>query len=153
MTAVTVIVVERDGHWAAALRRGLAGFAIPCEQDLPVPFTPRLIETRSLDECWEPLRRWPGAVVAIELTEPLLPSILAALRRLEREHPQAAMLMLMERRLAPCAALLREAGAVHCIVSPRRSSEAVELLRRHAARQPVTADGPEQVFADLPWSN
>jgi hypothetical protein len=158
MTAA-LIVVEREGHWATALRRGLADFArAPSddgrgEQNLPVPVTPRIIETRSLDECWDELRRRPAALVAIELTEPLLPSILAALRRLDREHPQAAAIVLMERRLTACIPLLREAGAVHCIASPRRLSEAVELLRRHAARHPAAADSPEQMLAELPWSN
>ncbi len=142
MTAATVIVMERDGHWAAALRGAFDRGAVPC----------RLIEVRSLDECWDELRGRPGALLAIELTEPLLPSILAALRHLEREHPEAAMLVLMERRLAPCIPLLREAGAVHCVVSPRRLGEAVELLERHAARQPAATDSPEQVLADLPWS-
>ena len=141
MTA-TLIVMERDGRWAAALRGAFDRGAVPC----------RLIEVRSLDECWDELRGRPGALLAIELTEPLLQWILAALCRLERECPQAAMLVLMERRLARCIPLLREAGAVHCIVSPRRLGEAVELVQRHAARQPAAADGPEQVFADLPWS-
>ena len=130
MTAPTLIVMERSGDWAAALRAEFQDRSLKLKAAAPAP---RIVETRSLDELWERLRQWPAALVAVELTEANLPSILAALARAEREHPRAAVLVLAERRLAACFALLLEAGAMHCIASPRRLGEAVELLRPRAA--------------------
>ncbi len=159
MTAATLIVMERAGDWAVSLRRELrdatcredqsSGAAVSIDRRR-IQF--QLLESRSLDECWEQLRKRPAAVLAVELTEPLAPSILAALRRLEREYPRAEMLIMCDRRLSPYTSLLREAGAVHCITSPRRLGEAIELLRRHAARLPAVSQPPVEELAELPWS-
>ena len=107
MPRVPVILMERSGQWAAALRIELPEGAI------------RLIETRSLEECWRRLAEWPRALVAIEVTAERIEAVAAGLRRLERRFPESRAIVLAERGLAACGDLLREAGAIHFASSPR----------------------------------
>jgi DNA-binding NarL/FixJ family response regulator len=139
-----LIVLERDGHWAAALRRELDDAAV------------RIVETRSWDEVWQLLGQSPSALVAAELSPATPERTLAALARIERVYPQAAIIVLADRRLAGYRDLLLEAGALHFISSPRRLPEIGAILRRRAARfdGPVAADDPlEEIRNNLPWSD
>jgi DNA-binding NarL/FixJ family response regulator len=144
LSAQLLIVLERDGHWAAALRRELDFAGVRAT----------VSETRSWDEVWQALGQSPTALVAAELTEAAAGRLLAALARVERRHPQAAIVVLADRRLAPYRDLLREAGALHYITSPRRLSEIADIVRRRAARFESAAGpaGPlEEIRANLPW--
>jgi hypothetical protein len=143
MPAERLIVLERDGYWAAALRRELdsarerVGF----------------IETRSWDEVWQALGQFPTALVAAELTEAAAGRLLAALARIERRHPQAALVVVADRRLTAYRDLLREAGALHFLTSPRRLSEIADIVRRRTARfeSSFESAGPLEIRANLPW--
>jgi hypothetical protein len=145
---VPIVVMERSGQWTAALRR-----------ELP-PATVRLIETRTLEECFRRLAEWPKGFAAIELSEERIEPLLAGLLRMERRYPEARAIVLAGRGLAAYADLLREAGA-GCFVSSIRSLAAVaELVRRRAARlaaaSEASAGGDDllaEVLADLPWSD
>ncbi|HEV3415982.1 MAG TPA: hypothetical protein VG056_04195 [Pirellulales bacterium] len=139
-----LIVLERDGHWAAALHLELDSTRI------------RLFEIRSWAECWERLAQCPTALVAAELTGEGAGQMLSALSRLDREFPKAALVALADRRLAGYRDLIREAGAVHFIISPRRLGEVSELLRRRAERFPAAeaADNPtDKIRENLPWND
>jgi DNA-binding NarL/FixJ family response regulator len=140
-----LIVFERDGHWAAALRRefDFAGVRVTVS------------EARSWDEVWQALGQFPTALVAAELTEAGAERLLAALARVERRHPETAIVVLADRRLAPYRDLLREAGALHFLTSPRRLSEVADIVCRRTARFESTAGpaGPlEEIRANLPWA-
>jgi len=148
MQRVPIIVMERSGQWAAALRRELSSE------------TARLIETRTLDECWRRLAEWPKGFAAIELTEERIEPLLAGLRQMERRFPKARAIVLASRALSPCADLLREAGAVHFVSSVRSLGPVAELVRRRASQMAtaseLSAGGDDllaEVLADLPWSD
>jgi hypothetical protein len=145
MPVQPLIVLERDGHWAAALRRELDSAGVRAT----------LIENRSWDEVWNALGEFPTALVAAELTEATAERLLAVLARIERRHPQAAMFVVADRRLAAYRDLLREAGALHFITSPRRLFEIGEIVSRRAARfqSAVGSAAPlEEIRANLPWA-
>ncbi len=144
MLVAPLIVLERDGHWAAALRRELDEKAI------------RLVEARSWDECWQRLAEQPSALVVAELTEANIDSCLAALERIDRRFPQTAIIVLADRRLEPYRTLLREAGALHFVSSPRRLSEVNEIMRRRSHLSvPATSTSKrlDEIIADLPWAD
>jgi DNA-binding NtrC family response regulator len=145
MTASRLIVLERDGHWAAALRRELESAGVRV----------MLTENRSWDEVWKALGEFPTALVATELTEATAGRLLAALARIERRYPRAAMIVVADCRLAAYRDLLREAGALHFLTSPRRLSEIGDIVRRRAARfeSAVGSAGPlEEIRDNLPWA-
>jgi DNA-binding NarL/FixJ family response regulator len=136
-----LIVLERDGHWAAALRREFDEAAV------------RITETRSWDEMWQLLAQSPGELVAAELSAANPERMFAALAQVERRHPQAAIIVLADRRLAPYRDLLLEAGALHFITSPRRLHEIRGIVKRRAARFGVTAhDRLDEIRNNLPWT-
>jgi hypothetical protein len=158
MLTSQVVVLERDGHWAAALRHEL-GRSRP--QSLHPDSSPprheavRVIEVRSWDEFWQRLAQVPAALVAAELTDTNIDSVLAALSRMDRQFPEAAMLILTNRQLVPFRRLLREAGALHFVTSPRRLDEVVEIVLRRFARLPAatsSAGRVVEILAELPWS-
>ncbi|HTQ37876.1 MAG TPA: hypothetical protein VMJ32_02550 [Pirellulales bacterium] len=146
MNRMPLIVYESTGDWAAALGRRL-------------PRDISLIETRSLAELWEYLTAAHSATVALELRADRADTVLAAVVRLDREFPQAAAVVLADRDLAAWEGIMREAGAVHFITSPRRTDEVIELARRHtaAATKRSIPSGEEttsledQIFASMPW--
>ena len=159
MPASQVIVLERDGHWAAALRQE---FAHARQHKLRSDSSPasreaaRVIEIRSWDECWQRLAQEPAALVAAELPDTNPDSVLASLSRMDRQFPEAAMLILTNRRLVPFRRLLREAGALHFVTSPRRLEGVVEIVLRRCARLPAatgSAGRLDEILADLPWTD
>jgi hypothetical protein len=135
-----LIVCERLGHWAAALRRELL------EPDV------RVYETRSLAKCCEMLGGHPASFVVAELTRPGVQALLERVAELGRDFPLARVAVVAERELASCEWLIRESGAVHFCVSLREASVLAHLAVRHlhATPQPQRTL-PEQIWDRLPW--
>ena len=148
MGQIALIVMECSGDWAAALRLRLERSAV------------RLIETRMLDQCWQRLVEQPTSLAALELTAENVRPLLAVLLRLQNELPEVRAIVVAERKLAAYENLVREAGAIHFVVSPRSLGEVAELVRRRAtqleasaARQTDDLDDPRAaILANLPWS-
>jgi DNA-binding NtrC family response regulator len=135
-----LIVCERRGTWAVALRRFLPSTEM------------RVYETRSLAECWEMLALARASFVVAELTRPGADELLDRMLRLSREHPLARVAVVAERALAPCEWLTREAGAVHFAISPRDLGSLAHLAARHLEAAPKPALSlVEQIWARLPW--
>jgi hypothetical protein len=134
-----VIVCERSGRWAAALRRGLA-------RELS------LRETRSLAECEAELREAPGSFLVVELTATNLGSVLELLARVGAEYRWSRIAVVAERSLAECEWAMREAGAIHFASSTRKAAELARLAERHAALVPRPKRSlAAQVWDSLPW--
>jgi hypothetical protein len=140
--------MERSGDWAAALRLWLQ------RTDA------RLIEARTLDECWRRLVQHPTAMAALELTADNVRPLLAVLLRIEDELPEVRAIVLAERKLAGYENLVREAGAVRFTTSPRLLADVAELIRRRTMTLAASAarladefaDPRPAIFANLPWS-
>ncbi|MBI3464878.1 MAG: hypothetical protein HY000_17755 [Planctomycetes bacterium] len=136
-----VIVCERRGAWAQALRRELRDFAAA------------IAETRSLADCRQELRTAPSSVVAIEFSVATAEAVLDFLGRLPSQFPQAVVIVLAGRDEQPWEWLVRELGAVHVAWSPREMSAVAEIVRRRladSARQPNLA---ERILAEIGWGD
>jgi len=137
--AAEIITSESSGRWAVALRRELGPAVV-------------VHETRSVAECWETLAREPASFVVVEVTAGNLEALLSRLARREREFPRARVAVVADRRMAGYDWLMREAGAVAFVISPRRAAALAGLARRHLANQPDEPTGTtERIWNSLPW--
>lgn len=140
MNPVHLIVCERTGRWAVALKRALG-------DEL------KLTETRSLPACTAELSHDPFGVVAVEVTSLNLEAVLASLAAWQRRFPDARVIALGDESLAAADHLLREAGAALVLHSTRESPRAAKLVQRHAARVPAPDLPLEQAIHNrLPWA-
>jgi hypothetical protein len=139
MQKARLLVYERKGTWAAALRR-----------EVPE----RVYELRSIAACWRELADRPYSFLLLELTAENNELLISRLADLDREYPGAAAVVIAERRLAHYEWPVREAGAVHFVVSPRCLRPLGGMIDRHWSSVP-REDLPfaEQVIADLPWNS
>ena len=135
-----LIVCERFGSWAVALRRELAGSGV------------RVYETRSLAECWDVLGETPAGFAVVELSCVGVEGLLRRMARLQRDFPLARVAIAAARCLAAYEWLMREAGAVHFTCSPRQLGPLVRLACRHLDEVPAPPRSvTEQIWACLPW--
>jgi DNA-binding LytR/AlgR family response regulator len=136
-----LIVTERSGRWAVALRRELSAAGL------------RLREARSLPECWDLLAETPEAFLVLELTAANAAPLVQRLAGVPRQFPAARAAVVAERGLAEFEVLVREAGAVHFVCSPRRLAPLAAAVRRHMVQLPPPPQGlAERIWAGLPWA-
>ena len=137
--AARLIVCERSGRWAVALRRELAAAV-------------RVRESRSLADCREMLAAAPASFVVVELTPGNAALLLRQMARFPGDFPLARLAVVADRSLADYEWLMREAGAVHFVCSPRQSGPLASLAARHLAQAPAPRLSLTQhIWASLPW--
>jgi hypothetical protein len=159
------IVCESGSSWAVGLRREAGAWPL------------RIHETRSLDECrqlleggqsasaarwlkWRSVDEWPqllqgypASFLVVELTRAGLEGLLGFLACIGRDYPWARLAVVAPRELAAAEWLMREAGAVHFVTSPRQLAGLVCTARRHLEAVPRPRLSPaEEIWAGLPWS-
>lgn len=135
-----LIVCERSGRWAAALRREMGGAGTLIQ------------EARSLRGAWDLLDGSPASFVLVELTRPGVADLLRRMARLQRDYPLARVAIVADRRLGSFEWLMREAGAVHFTCSPRQLGPVFWLACRHLAQSPPPRrSAAERILASLPW--
>jgi hypothetical protein len=134
-----VIVCERSGRIAAALRRQL---------DPRVP----VLETRSTAECLQTLSAWPASILIAGAGAAELERAIRLLSQTGRQFPLVRCVIVADRQLEPAEELLREAGAVHVQFGLRGVDVLAAMVRRHAAefRQPPTM--LDEIWKQIPWS-
>jgi hypothetical protein len=134
-----LIVCERTGRWAVALRRELANSGV------------RVWETRTLDDCFSELADSPASLLVLELGDDVA-GLLDRLARRARRFPRARMAVVADRSRPDHQGLLREAGAVHFVASPRQVGRLARLACRHLAQvPPLQQNLTERIWANLPW--
>jgi hypothetical protein len=140
MSSCRLIVFERSGHWAAALRApGLSGL-------------PPVVETRSLAACSDALVQWPASLVALEATASSSDTVRTWIVEQLRVQQRAAMVALLAPEAANAELMFREAGAVDVIASVLDVPRIARLAKRCAARAPDSEPTFEQFVAEmLPW--
>lgn len=144
--STVVIVYESTGHWAAELRGALP------------PGIP-LAETRSVVETYNALTTSPAALVAMELTADNIETIVGALLHLSRSFPDSVPIVLTQRTHSAWEDIIRQAGAVHFVDSPRRVDEIGQIARRWLescrrlgnAANILPPSFEEEVAAMTPW--
>lgn len=153
MPLARLIVCEKTGRWAVGLRREFAHVAPACRAGVvPATLPPRVYETRSLADCFVELAASPASLLVLEATETNLENLARRVLEIGRRFPLAAAIVCGERAMSPYEWLLREAGAVHTIFSPRELTPAARLAMRHLANAPEPALSlRERVWNRLPW--
>lgn len=137
-----LIVCERSGRWAVALRRELG--EVEC----------RLEETRVLADCWDRLAEHPASIVVLELSAGNAAALVDGLGRCERQFPGARVAVVAVGELQPYEWLVREAGAVHFVTSPRQLGPLAAVARRHWSQTPEPRRSlAERIWAGLPWGH
>ncbi len=135
-----LIACERSGRWAVMLRRELAGSGV------------RVWETRTLDDCWSELGQSPASMVVVELAKDI-DGVLRQLSRQRRCFPAVRAAVVAERSMAAYEGLMREAGAVHFVDSPRQVGRLAQIACRHLAQVPPPQQTlTERIWANLPWA-
>jgi hypothetical protein len=135
-----LIVCEGSGQWSIGLRNELAETGV------------RVWECRSLREAWEALPQTPAAFVTAEATPVNLDDLLRRMTWFSRDFPRARIAVVAQRDMARFEWLLREAGAVEFLTSPRRLARLAGLAVRHLANVPPPPQTMVQrIWASLPW--
>jgi hypothetical protein len=138
-SAAKLIVCERTGRWAVALRRELADVGV------------RVWETRSLADCRDELVENPASFAVIELGRNTA-GLLRLLASQSRRFPAARLAVVADRSQADFEWLMREAGAVHFLCSPRQIGLLARLACRHLAQAPAPQQSlTERIWSSLPW--
>lgn len=139
MPSAQLIICEKSGRWALALRSALRGSV-------------RLVETRALTQCEAALVAAPTSFVALAITDKNLSQALDLLARMGHDFPAARLIALLEPESESTEALLRESGAADVFHSPQDAPAIARLALRHSAQAPAE-DRPlrELVAARLPW--
>jgi hypothetical protein len=157
-----IVVYERSGRWAVALRQTLNAAARAATQSAQSQRTRlhdgrpagdvRVVETRSADECLAALADAPQAFVALELAEATCDAALELLRSTAERFPAARAVVLADRELASYEWLARELGAAHFVCSPRKLRAVARLAEAHWRCTPEPEIGVvERIWASLPW--
>jgi hypothetical protein len=134
--AARLIVCERTGCWAVALRRELGV---------------RVWETRTPADCRDELARSPASFVVVELGKNP-GGVLRLLVQQPRRFPAARMAVVSDRRQADYEWLMREAGAVHFLCSPRQIRLLARLASHHLAAAPAAPQSlAKRIWTSLPW--
>lgn len=134
-----LIICESTGRWAVALRRELAGRR-------------EVYETRSVAECFEALAKAPASFAIVELSRGNAEALAARVADLERDFPLARLAVVASGELADYQWLMREAGAVCFVTSPRRLAPLAEAACRHLDQAPTPQQTlVERIWDELPW--
>ncbi len=140
MPSARIIVCEKTGQWAIALRRLLARSGH------------RVHETRSWPECWAELERHPASLLVVEMTAQTVELMLARLTDLPHRFRHARMVVVGDRDLARYEWAVRTAGAAHAVFTPRQLPAAARLIACHLALAPQPELSlREAVWRRLPW--
>ena len=159
--AARLVVCERTGRWAVALRRELTGVGL------------RVWETRTLADCGELLAESPASFVVLELRQQKpeginrlidragrgcgavsqLEETMDFLLKWQAEFPLFRFSIVADRGVAPYRWFLQEAGATDFLCSVRRIVTLAQMACRHLAQVPPLPQSlTERIWANLPWS-
>ncbi len=113
----------------------------------------KTFECRRLEEAWAALAGTNTAFLIAEANSGNLSDLVERLKWLRRDFPHARAAVVADRSLADREWLMREAGAIHFLTSPRELSPLTKLVVRHLANLPqATQTVAEQIWGSLPWT-
>lgn len=136
-----VIIYEKSGRWAAALRGVWPGWQRS------------LVETRSLPDLWRELSAAPSSLLLLEATTVNGLSVAKCVSDVQRTFPAAQMAVLVERALCEIVWPLRELGAIHAVVATRNVAQLVPLIEQQLKLHEVPGSVPvREILDQLPWA-
>jgi hypothetical protein len=139
MQQAKLIVCERSGRWATALRRSLVdNDAEDSEIDI--------VETRSVSDCRDELVAAPESLVVLEISPANTAAAVELLTYIDRWFAISRSLVVADRAHSSFEPIAREAGAIDFLTSPRQLPRTVGATRRHFAR---TSTRPKSLAVGL----
>ena len=156
MPTAPLIICEKSGRWALAVRSVLRGSlrsdSVGGLRSDSVGGGLRIVETRTVTHGYEALAAAPASLVALEITGKNLSTALDFVAHVHQNFPAACVVALLDPSSESAAALLREAGVADVFCSPLESAAIACLAQRHADLAPAD-DRPlrESLAARLPW--
>jgi len=139
MNDQNIVVCEKTGIWAAAMRRAFCWPSGPCE-------------TRSWVACLREAQARPDALVALEISPENAETACRRLADLTQRFPRVRVVLLADRKLKPIEWLLREAGAVEVLFSLGDLPRLQPVLRRFREQMSSSqTDFRDQIWSRLPW--
>ncbi|MDE0736491.1 MAG: hypothetical protein OSB47_11755 [Pirellulaceae bacterium] len=103
-------------------------------------------------QAWEALQQSPASFLGLELTGDNFESVACSLKELSRDYPRARAVVLTSRPFQHYEWILREAGAVDFLASPRRLRLLAAMANRHIGQiQPDSTIADQTIWQRLPW--
>lgn len=113
-----------------------------------------MVQVATLPQCWALVRRHPAGFLVLELTETNVRPLVGGLIDLEQRFPLLRSAVVADRSLAGYEPLVRQAGAVCFVVSPRQIGPLAETAAKHLRQSPSTPrSAAEEIWARLPWTS
>lgn len=138
--AARVIVCEKTGSWATALRNLLPSAQIS------------LCETRTLEECAARLRESPASLVVVELTAENCPGVCRWLTRQAEQFVGMRAVAVVTGDMRDADAVVRSAGAHHVVDSMARLEKLTRWIVRHIQQAPHSKSSVRQwTWSRMPW--
>lgn len=135
-----LVVCERTGQWAVALRRELSEAGL------------RVWETRNLKDCGALLAESPASFVVLELNAAKLEETIRFINVWRADFPRFRFAVVADRGLASFQWFMRETGAADFLFSLRKIDRLADMACRHLAQVPAAPQSlTERVWANLPW--
>jgi hypothetical protein len=135
-----LIVLEKNGWLARALRRSVGG-------------SRTIVETRSMKQLFDDLDDAPTSVVTIDGATIQPDRLIACCFRVGREFPLAATTVVLPRSYRDVQWEVREAGAIHVCIGPRRLAPMTTMIERRLQRSPqLELTLAERILASMPLS-
>ena len=138
MDSARLIICENTRRWAVWIR---------LSTDV------RAYETRTLTDCWDQVKQSPASFLVLELTPSNIESIIEFLPRVKRSCSDAQTAVVGNPDAGRYEWLVREAGAVEAVFSPRRLKPLTRIVRRHFRALLVNNEQTltERIRERLPW--
>lgn len=135
-----LIFCERQGRWAASLRR--------VWPEMPTT----IVETRGYDECFDAVKVGDVSLVALEATPDNIAKVCRWVWRFRNSRPASDVVALSQPSLERWQWLWREAGAMHVIHCRRELETVRDLAIRHFELHPAPKSGvAAELLGRLPW--
>lgn len=137
-----LVVCEKSGDWAGALRRFLV-----VSDDLPT-----LRETRNLKQCLNQIEHSPESFVVLEVTLGNIVDVIEAMQWCSVRFPRCRFVVVAEQNIRRYQWLLREHGAIDVIFSRATVRRMIGQIVRHwTAVADVKMGLRESILSRLPW--
>jgi hypothetical protein len=138
--AARVIVCEKTGRWATALRNLLPSAQIS------------ICETRTLEECAARLRESPASLVVVELTAENWPAVCRWLSWQAGQFVHMRAVAVATADVRDVDAVVRSAGAHHVVDSIARLGKLTRWIVRHIQQAPHSKSSVRQwTWSRMPW--
>jgi hypothetical protein len=135
-----VIVCEKTGRWATALRNLLPSAQIS------------ICETRTLEECAVRLRESPASLVVVELTAENWPRVCRWLPWQTGQFIHMRAVAVATADVRDADVVVRSAGAHHVVDSVARLAKLTRWIVRHIHQAPHSKSSVRQwTWSRMPW--